>query len=280
SPHVSVVTNYSPNHLDWHDTLEHYRWAKQTMLRRQTPIDLAVLNADDPDVLNWPARGRRLLFGLSDHGSEGAFLRGHVAIWRAEGFEREFPLCDWLKLPGRHNLANALAAATAALGMGATIEHVRLGLEQYEPLPHRLQFVGEVDGRKFFNDSLATTPESAIVGIDAFDAPVVLLSGGYDKQVDLTAMALHIAAKTKAVALMGQTAAKLRTLISGASPLTTVVSEPLPDFRTSFQWAWDHSAPGDVILLSPGCASYDWFRNFADRGAQFSLCVRARMRGN
>lgn len=271
SPRVSVVTNFSPNHLDWHDTLDHYRWAKHTMLRWQSDSDIAVLNGDDADVAAWPTKGRRLLFGLNDHGAEGTFLRGDDAVWRFDGREDVFPIRKWLKLPGRHNLANALAASAAALAWGATLDHVRIGLENYVPLPHRLQFVGEVEGRKFYNDSLATTPESAMVGMQSFAEPVILLAGGYDKHVDLTEMARAISESVKAVALMGQTGPQLRKLIiSGVA----TISDPLPDFRSALDWAWRHSSPGDVILLSPGCASYDWFRNFADRGEQFMQFVR------
>ncbi len=273
SPHIAVVTNFSPNHLDWHSTVDHYRWAKQTLLRWQSAADVAVLNTDDPDVSTWPTNGRRLLFGLADHGGEGTFLRGKQAVWRFQGHEKSFPLRDWLKLPGRHNLANALAASAAALAAGATFEQVRQGLETYEPLPHRLQFVGKVKGRRFYNDSLATTPESAIVALDAFTEPVILLAGGYDKHVDLSEMAGCIARRAKAVALMGQTADTLRELIRRQSPTAAITSEPLVDFEVSFRWAWEHSAPGDVILLSPGCASYDWFRNFADRGERFTRLV-------
>jgi UDP-N-acetylmuramoylalanine--D-glutamate ligase len=306
SPHVAVVTNFTPNHLDWHDTLDHYRWAKQTMLRWQTPFDVAVLNADDPDVRSWPVCGRRLYFGLTDHGEEGTFLRGDTAVWRWNGAEFLFSVRDRLQVPGRHNVANALAASAAALACGASLDDVCAGLQAYEPLPHRLQFVGEVQGRKFYNDSLATTPESAIVALDAFTQPVILLAGGYDKHVDLSELAQRIARKVKAVALMGQTATTLRRLImeriewdgerqaasgerhelvpasspspharhlSPRAPRLDAVSLPLPDFEAAFRWAWDRSAPGDVILLSPGCASYDWFRNFADRGEQFIRLV-------
>src|SRR5262249_55348280 len=152
-------------------------------------------------------------FGLSDHGAEGTFLRGDIAVWRDGSAEREFPLSQWLHLPGRHNVANALAATVAALAGGATWEQVQRGIESYQALPHRLQFVGEVAGRKFYNDSLATTPESAIVGLDAFVEPVILLAGGYDKQVDLSEMAGHIARRAKAVALMGQTGPVLERLL-------------------------------------------------------------------
>ncbi len=278
SPHIAVITNFSPNHLDWHPDVDHYRWAKQTVLRWQNAGDSAVLNADDPDVCNWTGQGRRWLFGLADHRADGLFLRGDVAVLRLQNSEQSFPLRDWVKLPGEHNLANALAAAAAAIAAGASLGDVRRGLEVYEPLPHRLQFVAEVDGRRFYNDSLATTPESTIVALRSFDGPIVLLAGGYDKQVDLTAMATEIAGRAKAVALMGQTANRLREAIHQNQGTHVSISPPHADFSSAFRWAWDQSSPGDVILLSPGCASYDWFQNFAHRGAQFVRFVEELLR--
>ncbi len=270
SPTVSVITNFAPNHLDWHESLDHYRWAKQTMLRWQAPTDVTILNADDADCCQWQTTARRLLFGLRDAGESGVFAgENRRAIVRLPGQEQNFPISEWLRLPGRHNLANALAATCAALQFGTDLEAVRQGLEQYQPLPHRLQWVADVDGRSFYNDSLATTPESAIVALEAFEAPVILLAGGYDKQVDLSPLAQTIARRAKAVALMGQTAGALRVLIAEDNGSRCLTSPELSSFRQALEWAVAQSAPGDVILLSPGCASYDWFRNFADRGRQF-----------
>lgn len=275
SPHVSVVTNFAPNHLDWHPTLDHYRWAKQTMLRWQSSTDIAILNADDADVCDWKSPGQRLHFGLQDTGRNGAFATSdHFAVIRQLPQLRTLPLRDWLRLPGRHNLSNALAATIAAAQFGVSDDAIRRGLAEYQPLPHRLQWIADVEGRSFYNDSLATTPESAIVGLEAFDRPVVLLAGGYDKHVDLSEMAQAIAARAKAVALMGQTAQLLRDGIQRDRSSRCVLSPTVANFRDAFDWAFSQSSPGDVILLSPGCASYDWFRNFADRGQQFTDFVR------
>jgi len=273
-PAVAVVTNFAPNHLDWHGTLDEYRRAKQTLLRWQTPGDFAVLNGDDADVREWPGQGRRLLFGWDDRRGDGVFAdpQGRTFLYR-DGFRTELPIPGSLRLPGRHNLANAMAAACAAGVLGADAAAIAAGLAGYKPLPHRLQFVGRVGGRDFYNDSLATTPESAIVGLAAFSQPVILLAGGYDKQVDLGPFAAEIARRAKAVALMGQTASVLRRGIHQSNPAACRVSPDLANFREAFAWAVAASAPGDVILLSPGCASYDWFRNFADRGNQFQTLV-------
>lgn len=280
SPQGAVITNFSPNHLDWHGSVDHYRWAKQTILRWQQPHDFYVVNADDADVRQWTSSGRRYEFGIHGHDSArdkpGPVTEPALREADTPG-ELVTAVRSWLRLPGDHNILNALGAVTAARVVGADWSAIQRGLETYEPLPHRLQRIGEAAGRRFYNDSLATTPESTLVALASFRDPIVLLAGGYDKQVDLRALAQAIARQTKAVALMGQVASKLRAAILSDPACRTMVSEPMPDFPAACAWAFEHSAPGDVVLLSPGCASYDWFRNFADRGDQFTRLVQAWM---
>jgi len=274
SPHVAVVTNFSPNHIDWHGSLAEYRRAKQSIVRWQTPDCAAVLNQDDPDVAGWPTFGRCYWFGETDLGREGIFADGDDFVLRYSDVTAEFPLARWLKLPGRHNVQNAMAAVCAALAAGVRPSDVQAGLEAFCPLPHRLEFVAEVAGRTFFNDSLATTPESTIAALDAFDAPVVLLAGGYDKQIDLTLMAECISRRAKAVALMGQTAEHLESLIEFCSDENAATARVCESFDDAFGWACQQANSGDVVLLSPGCASYDWFRDFRQRGDRFTELVR------
>ena len=136
-------------------------------------------------------------------------------------------------------------------------------------LPHRLQQVAEVSGRRFFNDSLSTTPESTAAALEAFSAPVILLAGGYDKRIDLSPMAEAIAHKAKAVALMGQTAEHLEELIADRTLSRPIPTNRCGNFEEAFAWACRESAPGDTVVLSPGCASYGWFSNYAERGDRF-----------
>jgi len=275
SPNVAVVTNFTPNHLDWHGCLSEYRRAKQSILRWQTPDDAAILNQDDADVCAWPTFGRSCWFGTKDLGREGIFQRGRQHVLRFDGREEVFPLVEWVTLPGRHNLHNAMAAGCAAIVAGADLEAVRVGLKGYRPLPHRMEFVGEVAGRRFYNDSLATTPESAIAALEAFSEPIVILAGGYDKQIDLTEMADAIAQRAKAAALMGQTAELLACLLESHPEAGGLSMRECHSFEEAFQWAAGQSEPGDVVLLSPGCASYDWFRNYAERGRKFAELAQA-----
>ncbi len=273
APEIAVVTNFSANHLDRHGTLDTYRSAKQTICRWQTETDFTVLNAGDDEVKSWPTGARRLLFGVSDHEQPGVFRYGDRAVFRdIDGAESEFPLGDWLPLPGPHNSLNASAAVCCVLLLGIPLSAVESGLRSFQPLPHRLQDLGEIAGRRFFDDSIATTPESVTAALESMSAPVILLAGGYDKGVDLSGLAEQVGRRCKAVALLGQTgpAIQQHLLRQDTPPHHQVCST----MEQAFEWAWCESAPGDVILLSPGCASYDWYRDFRERGTAFAALVR------
>jgi UDP-N-acetylmuramoylalanine--D-glutamate ligase len=277
SPEIAVVTNFAPNHLDRHGTLAAYRQAKQTILRWQALVDTAVLNRDDPDVSRWPVHGRVLWFGSgreAPDAGESVLLDGGTAVVRLAGRVVEVALGDCVRVPGHHNRINALAAIAAAAAVGVDPAATRAGLQSFGGLPHRLEFVAEVAGRRFYNDSKATTPEAARVALEAFEAPIVLLAGGYDKQVDLGPLVEAIRRGTKAVALLGQTAPALRNQLAAGTAGRTIAASVCARFEEAFEWAWRNSAPGDVVLLSPGCASYDWFRDYAARGERFVQLVR------
>ncbi len=279
NPRVAIVTNFTPNHLDRHRGIDEYRAAKQNLLRWQTPEQIAVLNQDDRDVCHWPTAAQSFWFGERDVGRNGLFGCGDAhrrAIFRAGRHEQVIPLGAWLPLPGRHNYLNALAAACAALALGAAPAAIQAGLAGFVALPHRLQLAAECAGRRFYNDSKATTVEAACLALAAFDAPLVLLAGGYDKAADLTELARAIATRNvKAVALMGQTADRLAELVQQFDNARRVAVGRFGSFAETFAWAAGQSAAGDVVLLSPGCASYDWFRNYAARGDEFVQLARA-----
>ena len=280
NPHVAVVTNFTPNHLDRHGSVEAYRTAKQNILRWQTPDRLAVLNQSDADVLGWRTRARKIWFGREDEGRQGMFAIGfdaykRRALYRFGAREQVLPLGKWLSLPGVHNFQNALAAAATALALGAGPAEIEAGLTAFKGLPHRLEFVAEAAGRRFYNDSKATTPEATLLAIDAFRTPVVLLAGGYDKGIDLAGLARGIVdRRVKAVALLGQTAEKLKELVREADSRGEILAKVHVTLDSAFGWAAAQSAPGDVVLLSPGCASYDWFPNYEARGEEFSRLAR------
>lgn len=271
SPQIAVITNFSPNHLDWHQTLEHYRHSKQTVCRWQTADETAIFNSDDPDLRDWSFPGQVLTFGRDENQSPDVLVQKSAFV--SSRFDGEFQ--PQLNLPGWHNRLNAAAAIAAGLCVPLDLQTIQQGLESFQGLPHRLQFIGEYAGRRFFNDSLATTPESAICALESFESGhVVALAGGYDKKVDLTPFSDALLTRTRATALMGETGVQLSALMEQRrsacdTESTALISEPQTSFVDAFHWAFQQSAPGDVILLSPGCASYGWFANFQERGARF-----------
>ncbi|MEZ6056967.1 MAG: UDP-N-acetylmuramoyl-L-alanine--D-glutamate ligase [Planctomycetaceae bacterium] len=251
SPAGALVTSFSPNHLDWHRTTDAYRRAKQSILRWQKPADFAILNGMAAEPGDWETLGQ---------------CSRVVEPHRASG---ETPLV------GPHFAIDASLAILAAEKLGVTADDISAGLRSFRGLRHRLEFVGEHRGKRFFNDSKATTPEASIAALNAFDSPVLLLAGGSSKGVDLRQFAEVIHQRTSAVALMGETADELRCHLQKRreqhGPGAKVFSSQ--SLREAFQWLASQSRSGDVILLSPGCASFDWFRNYEDRGDQFCRLV-------
>ncbi|MCA9040545.1 MAG: UDP-N-acetylmuramoyl-L-alanine--D-glutamate ligase [Planctomycetaceae bacterium] len=255
---IAVVTNFSPNHLDWHKTLNHYRGCKQVLLQNQDDAGIAVLNADDPNSRDWITKGKRSFFGLTE---DGRLLVNEKPI--------DWPVLEWTGLKGHHHLANIAAAMTAAEALNIPLEAMEQGLRQYKPLPHRLQWIGEHAGRNFYNDSLATTPESAMAALQAFDEPIVLLAGGSDKGSDLRPFAGAMFERCKQIVLMGETAGQLTDYLTQQQEAELQTWSIAKCFDEAMQQAWRVSEPGDIILLSPGCASYGWFRDFRERGERF-----------
>ena len=282
APHVSVVTNFTPNHLDRHHTLDAYRLAKQTITRHQTAEQFAVRNLDDPDVAHWPTNARQVGFGLIDHPMDGLFAlpQGHrrpeQAIWRWNGAEEVVPLPTWVPLAGRHNVANALAATAAARLCGAAWTDIETATRSFRGLPHRLELAAEWQGVRFYNDSKATTPEAAALALEAFgETPQIPLVGGYDKQIDLTPL-LNALGRTRlrGLVFLGQTGPELQRRWYDAGPPADVPCLLAQNLPQAVDWSRAHARPGDVVLLSPGCASHDWFRNYEERGDLFRQLVR------
>lgn len=275
-PQIAVLTNFSPNHLDWHETLEAYRAAKQGLFDAQTKDDIAIVRDEWTNPETWKTRGYRLLFGLEDHGEDGVFLEDSDLILRSANgaFEDTVRLTIPPQLPGIHNRQNIAAAACAAWQAGAEPELFSAALRTFKPLPHRLQMVAEQSGRQFWNDSIATTPESAIMALRVFPGRIVLLAGGYDKGQDLSRFAEAIRQHVKTVVLMGQTAGTLRNLVSTGNPGSGLKICDARDFSDAFAQAVALSEPGDIVLLSPGCASYGWFRDYRERGELFTALAR------
>ena len=247
-PRIGVITSFTPNHLDWHASLEEYAKAKQILLQRQRPNDLAVLNRHDRRVVAWDrnVRGRLLPLVADD-------------------------LLPSLPVPGWHNRMDAACAATAALGAGCSREAVDRGLQSFRGLPQRMERIAEIEGRTIYNDSSSTTPESTIAALESIGKPVLLLAGGHDKGFDFTAMVETIGRLAVGTACFGEIAPRLHDRLAASH--VDCASIAAPTLQDALDWCWRRSEPGDAIILSPGCSSHDQFRNFRERGERFSELV-------
>ncbi len=281
SPRVAVVLNITPNHLDRHGTMAAYIAAKAQILAHQRAGDVAVLGWEDPNAwaLRERARGRVVGFGLTPRPPEvaGVFLQQGVFVWQEPGGQAE-PLLDAarVQLRGRHNLLNVAAALAVARVLGLAPAHMRAGVEGFTGVPHRLELVRVHRGVAWYNDSIATSPARVQAALAAFDAePIVLLAGGRDKNLPWDALARDIRHRVRHLVLFGEAANLIRAAVEaaeGPGPETIAV---VPDLAAAVERAAALAEPGAVVLLSPGCASYDQFRNFIERGEKFRQWVHA-----
>jgi UDP-N-acetylmuramoylalanine--D-glutamate ligase len=270
SPSVSVLLNITPDHLDRYPSYEAYIESKERMFANQTEEDVAVINHDDSQSLKASrnAVSRKLFFSLRDELDEGAFVRGERVVVRAGREEKEIFLTQDLRIRGPHNLANSLAAALAATALGLDPEAIRKGVREFEGLEHRLELVATIGGVDFINDSKATNLDSLKTALVAVTSPVVLIAGGRDKGGDFTEVESLVRAKVKGIYAIGEAREKIRDAFSAVTDVRLADS-----LEAAVRGALRSAAPSDVVLLSPGCASYDMFDDFEHRGRVFKETV-------
>jgi UDP-N-acetylmuramoylalanine--D-glutamate ligase len=255
------------DHLDWHPTMDHYAAAKARVWRNQEDGDIAVGNCDDPAVMHalQQARGRHVTFGTrGDYHLAGDALvapDGSV-IAGVEEIPRRLP----------HELSNDLAACAVAIGAGADVRSCRAVLTSFQGLPHRVTLIGNAGGVRFYDDSKATTPASVLAALSGFDS-AVLIAGGRNKGLDLSVLATA-ADHIRAVVAIGDAAAEIESAFAGKRPVTVA-----PSMDDAVDTAAAAAHAGDVVLLSPGCASFDWYSSYAERGDDFARAVRERVLG-
>jgi UDP-N-acetylmuramoylalanine--D-glutamate ligase len=262
-PAVATWLNFAPDHLDVHASLAGYEAAKARIWADQQPDDLAVANADDAVVVAHTGAARRVTFSLQQpsgfHVVDGALVTD-------EGTELVAVTDLWRSFP--HDIANALAAAASALGAGATLEGVRATLTGFAGMHHRVELVAEHDGVRYYDDSKATVPHAVVAALSGFDS-VVLIAGGRNKGIDLSPLAGH-PEPVRAVVAIGDAAADVEAAFAGLRPVEQAASMDEAVARAAAL-----ARPGDAVLLSPGCASFDWYSSYGERGDDFARAVHA-----
>ena len=282
-PHVAVMTNFSHDHLDRHANLSEYWRAKVRVFENQTGDDMAVLNFDDAAVraLAPDIKATVIPFSLREKVGGGAFiesgeialsLRFPTAVSGTHAGRSAHLLCplERIRLRGEHNRENALAAVATVAALGAPLDHVGEALSQFRGVPNRLEEVAMVNGVTFVNDSQATTPVSVAKALASFEEPVLLIAGGLPKVDDFSQVAEAAKRHARRVFLIGQAAETLEQQLRAAGYYAINQARTLPE---AVEWAFSMAQPGEVVLLSPACASFDMFRNMEHRGKVFREAV-------
>ncbi|HKM43232.1 MAG TPA: UDP-N-acetylmuramoyl-L-alanine--D-glutamate ligase [Limnochordia bacterium] len=272
SPHGAVITNIAQNHLDVHHTMENYISAKKTVYRYQKADDFLVLNYDDPRTraMEKEAPGQVFFFSLTSQVSSGAFADGDDLVYTNGTRRFVFAKRSELALPGQHNVANFLAATLLSHGAGASLEAARRVGQTFAGVPHRLEHVGDIKGVRYYNDSIATTPDRTMAALCSFAAPLILIAGGSDKQLSFDDLGKDIASRVKHLILLGTTGPKIRQAVPSKGGVSI---DEVEDLEEAVALAHRLGEPGDVVLLSPASASFDQYVNFVARGTHFRELV-------
>ncbi|MGH9406185.1 MAG: UDP-N-acetylmuramoyl-L-alanine--D-glutamate ligase [Terriglobia bacterium] len=269
-PHVAVLLNIAPNHLDRHRTFEAYVSAKAQIFRNQQPRDYAVLNADDPVVMGLASAvaSRKLFFSMDQDLPEGVMLSRGRVLYRVAHLERVLFEEREMQLRGAFNTANAMAAAAAACVLGADFKAIRSAVREFTGVEHRLEYVATIRGVAFYNDSKATSVDAAAKALSTFERGVHLILGGKDKGAPYTPLRPLIETRVESIYLIGAAADKIAADLEGVSQFRA------GDLESAVAMAFQRAVPGDIVLLSPACASYDQFRDFEERGQAFKQIVQ------
>ncbi len=274
SPHVAVVTNISPNHLDVHKSYGEYIAAKENIFTHQGSEDIAVFNADN-DVTAEEARravGRARLFSRKRELEDGVFLRGEAIIARSGGQERQVMTVGHIKLPGVHNVENYLAAIAAVDGV-VPDEIIRSFAEEFGGVEHRIELFRTRRGVRWYNDSIASSPSRTIAGLNSFDQKVILIAGGKDKGISYAPLGPVVNDHVKLLILCGATAGVIRRAVEEASNYDGLEIVEVADYHEAVTLADSRAREGDVVILSPASTSFDRFANFMERGQVFKELV-------
>ncbi len=273
-PDVSAILNITPDHLNRHHTMENYIKAKCSITKNQTPDQTCVLNYEDEVLRKFGEETsvHVLYFSSLRELEEGLYLKDGEIIWAAEGKKQSVIRTDELNILGRHNYENAMAAAGMALEFGVPLEKIQETLRTFQAVEHRIEYVTEKRGVRFYNDSKGTNPDAAIKGIQAMNRPTLLIGGGYDKQSEYDEWIDSFDGKVKKLVLIGQTREKIAKTAREHGFYDYEFADSLED---AVRICYDNAAEGDAVLLSPACASWGMFPNYEVRGKMFKDLVYA-----
>ena len=273
-----LITNISPNHLDMHNSMEEYIESKYNLIYHQNAFGTAVLNADNKlssDAEKF-ARGNVLYFSVKNIVENGTYLKDNQIILADHGKEEAVLDIDKIKIPGMHNVENYMAAICLTKGL-ISKETILKVAETFSGVEHRFEFVREINGVRYYNDTMATTPTSAIAGISSSKNKMIMIAGGHDKKLPFDELAEKICEKVKVLILMGETSEKIENAVKKAKAFDCcgIVIEHSDNMEESVEIAKKYAVNGDMVALCPACSSFDKYKNFAERGNHFKKVVNS-----
>ena len=269
-PRIAILLNVTTDHIDYHGSFKAYREIKEGIFARQNARDLAILNADEPSTTALRGRlaARTELFSSSAVVDRGIFLSGKKLVHILPGGEKEEYPIAMIHLPGRHNFENVMAAILAARTCGCEPPEIIRAVESFRGIAHRIQYAGEKNGVLFYDDSKGTNVGAVMRALESFSRPVVLLLGGRDKEGDFETLTPLIRRGVKEMVIFGEAREKINGLLGGVVKTTLIAT-----LKEAVETAYKCASPGDVVLLSPGCASFDEFKDYKERGNRFQEWV-------
>jgi len=271
SPHIAVITNLAPNHLDVHKDMEEYVEAKKNIYRFQKDSDVLIVNLDNAITAPLRGPGKTRFFARLGKTDNGACMEGNMLC--RDGV----PVLDKksIAIPGEHNVENYMAAMLAVEGL-VSDDVIRKVAESFGGVEHRIELVRVKDGVRYYNDSIASSPSRTIAGLKSFMDPVILIAGGYDKHIPFDVMGPFVCRSVKTLLLNGATAAQIRAAVESCPDYTPGCPEIIDcgDFTSAVKAAVKLAKPGDTVLMSPACAAFDQFKNFMERGNYFKQLIK------
>lgn len=270
-PFISILLNITSDHTDYHSSFAEYVKVKSRIFVNQTKSDFAIMNADDDSQkeLAKNIRAKVISFSSKRELNEGVYLEKDMIIFRTAKFGQESYPVSMIKIPGLHNVENVMAAIAAARLCGIDQQKIESCVSEFHGLPHRIEYAGEKNSIKFYDDSKGTNVGAVVRALETFSQPVILLLGGRDKEGDFETLQSIISEKTKQVILFGEAKDRIASLIGNS-----IEKIKTPKLADAVEAAYRSAQPGDIVLLSPGCASFDEFRDYKERGNIFKQAVR------
>lgn len=273
-PRVAAILNITPDHLDRHHTMENYLNAKAAIFSNQMPTDFTVLNYDDPITASLAKKtmGQVIFFSSRHTLEQGVCIQDDNIVVTMDGVATEIFPVRKLHIPGEHNLENVLAAVACSYALGIALKPLRRSLATFQGVAHRLATVAEIDGVRYVNDSKGTNPEATMRALQAFNAPIILIAGGMNKGSNFDQLARVIKERVRLLILLGQHSAQIQQAVAkvGFKQYISVAT-----YQEAVQLAHQQAKAGEVVLLSPACASWDMFKNYQQRGDLFSQLVNS-----